>query len=305
MILKTKIVFLGTSAAVPTVERNLPAIAIIWKGEIILFDAGEGVQRQMMKAGLSILKVRKIFITHAHGDHVLGLPGLLHTMAMYNRRESLTIYSPKNVWNLISSTIKYTGHDPLFKVVYGGVGEGIIYENNEYLVRAFRVDHGEIEAYGYVFEEKKPLGKFDVEKALKLGIPKGPLWKLLQEGKNIVLDDGRIICWKEVVKPPKYRTKIVYTGDTRPIEKTIEISKNATILIHDSTFDSAMASEAHDQGHSTAYDAALIAKKAEVKLLILTHISARYKNVKPLIKDSVKVFDKSMVAKDFLSLWIF
>ena len=303
--MKLKITFLGTSAAVPTIKRSLPAIAFQWKGKIMLFDAGEGVQRQMLKSGLSILRVKQIFITHSHGDHVLGVFGLLHTMAMLGRESLLEIYAPRDVIELITSVTKYTGRDPAFKVILKQVHEGIIFEGEDYLIKAFKVDHGTLEAYGYVFEETKALGKFDVKKAEKLGIPKGPLWKMLQEGKDIVLENGRIIRWREVVVPPKHKVKVVYTGDTKPLEKTIEYSKDATVLIHDSTFDYTLSKEAHEQGHSTSLDAALIAKKANVKTLFLTHISARYESEKPLLEKAVEIFKNTYVAQDFMSVWVF
>jgi len=302
---KLKITFLGTSAAIPTIKRSLPAIALKWKGKIILFDAGEGVQRQMVKAGLSILKTKQIFITHSHGDHVLGVFGLLHTMAMLNRQDPLEIYGPKDVIELILSVISRVGHDPPYKVLLKHVHEGTIFEGEDYIVRAFKVEHGQLEAYGYVFEERRALGKFDVKKAEKLGVPKGPLWKMLQEGKDVVLENGKIIKWTDVVTPPKYKVKVVYTGDTKPLEKTVEYSKNAIVLIHDSTFDPTMSREAHEQGHSTSLDAAVIAKKANVKSLFLTHISARYDTEEPLLKGVKDVIENTYVAEDFMSIWIF
>jgi len=300
-----KVVFLGTSAAVPTLERSLPAIAYIWKGEILLFDAGEGVQQQMLKSGLSLLKVKRIFITHNHGDHVIGLLGLLHTMSMYGRSEDLEVYAPKSVWKFLSASIEIIGHDPQYRILFKETKEGELLSTEDYRVSAFRADHGNIEAYGYVFEEKGRPGKFNVKKALELGVPKGPLWKLLQQKKDVVLSNGRIIRWKDVIEEEHYRIKVVYTGDTKPVNSIVKASKNATVLIHDSTFDSSKAKEAHEQGHSTSLDAAVNAAKANVELLVLTHISARYKNPEILLSDAKRVFEKTIVAKDFLTMVLF
>ena len=300
-----KIVFLGTSAAVPTLERSLPAIAYVWKGEILLFDAGEGVQRQMLKAGLSILKVKKVFITHNHGDHVIGLLGLIHTMSMYGRTKDLEIYGPKSVWNFLKESIETIGHDPQYRIVFRSVNEGTIVDEEDYAIKAFKVDHGGIEAYGYVFEEKKRPGKLDVKKLVELGVPQGPLWKMLQEGKDVVLENGRVVKWRDVVKPEHYKIKVVYTGDTKPVKNTIEASKNATVLIHDGTFDSSKSKEAHEQGHSTASDAARIAAEANVDLLVLTHISARYKNPEILLDEAKRIFERTTIAYDFLTIILF
>ncbi len=299
-----KIVFLGTSAAVPTSERSLPAIAYVWKGEILLFDAGECVQRQMLKAGLSILRINKVFITHNHGDHVIGLLGLIHTMSMYGRVKDLEVYGPKSILNFLKESMENIGHDPQYRIVFKSVSEGVVADSKDYVIKAFRVDHGNIEAYGYVFEEKK-LGKLNVKKLVELGVPRGPLWKMLQEGKDIVLENGRIIKWRDVVEPESYRIKVVYTGDTKPMPNIVKVSKNATVLIHDSTFDSSLSREAHEQGHSTAYDAAKTAAEANVDLLVLTHISARYKNSETLLNEAKRIFEKTVVAYDFLTIVLF
>ena len=292
-----KLVFLGTSAAIPTRDRWLPSIALVRNGEILLFDCGEGTQIRLLQNGLSIMKIKAIFITHMHGDHIFGLPGLIQTMNMYNRETPLTIVGPEKLTHFIKSIIELTLYDPGFTIKLVKAGENkIVYETKEYMVKSFTViHHGE--CYGYVFEEKPRPGKFNVEKALKLGIPRGPLWKMLQEGKTIEIN-GRIIRPEDVLGPPRKGRKIVYTGDTKPLDKLIEIAREADVLIHDSTFSSELRDRAVEQGHSTTYDAARIALEAKVKTLILTHFSSRYKDLSKLLEEAREVFPNTITAYD-------
>ncbi len=292
--MKTLIVFLGTSAAVPTKNRGLPAIALKHGADVFLFDVGEGTQYRLIRAGLSPVKVTAVFITHLHGDHVFGLPGLLQSMSMYDRKTPLHIYGPKGLAYFVESSMKATGHKPPFEVSVHEDLNSIVYGNVR--IRLFPVDHGMKESYGYVIEIHKPL-KLDVEKLREIGVPVR-YWSTLQRGRDIEFK-GRTIRARDVLieRPP---VKIVYTGDTRPIMRTVEEAKNAEILIHDSTTADDLAEEAHEEGHSSAGDAGRIAYLAGVKLLVLTHISARYTDTRTLLSDAKRYHSNTIVAEDYM-----
>ena len=298
------VIFLGTSGSTPTPQRSLPAIAIRRKGEIILFDCGEGVQRQMIMAKLSFHRKMKIFITHMHGDHVLGLPGLIQTMSLFDRQRKLEVYGPKGLKefiDVIQKTVQYTLTFPI--EIHEIAKAGIICEEDEYTVFAVEADHV-IPSFAFALIEKPRPGKFYPEKAKKLGIPEGPLWSRLQRGYSVTLPDGRTIKPSEVVGPPRPGRKIVYSGDTRPCINLIRLAENADLLIHDATLDDELAEKAYEDGHSTPSQAAEIARKAGVDRLVLTHISARYKSAEKLLEQAKKVFPNVFVAEDFMKIEI-
>lgn len=299
-----KLLFLGTSAAVPTVRRGHPCIALWWKGEILLFDCGEGAQRQLMSAGLSFEKITGIFITHMHGDHVLGLPGLLMTMALQNRRRPLNLYGPKGLRSFIEFCLPMTSYKLGFPIDIFEIGNGLVHSGKKYKVYSHGVRHS-VESYAYCFKEDDRPGKFNVKKAEELNIKPGPLRSMLVEGKPIKLEDGRIIMPEEVVAPPRPGVKIVYTGDMGNTPGFEEFCMNADILIHEATFDESMSSEADNLQHSTCVDAAKLAAAAGVKKLILTHISSRYSDVSILLEQAKRFFRNVQVAEDFLSIEIF
>lgn len=292
--MKSILVFLGTSAAVPTKRRGLPAIALKHEADLFLFDVGEGTQYKLIRAGLSPVKITAIFITHLHGDHVFGLPGLLQSMSMYDRRKPLHIYGPRGLSYFIKSGVRATGHKPPFEVTVHEDLDSIIYGDVQ--IRRFPVDHSLKESYGYVVEIHKPF-KLDVEKLRRIGLPVR-YWSKLQRGKDIEFE-GKIIKAREVLIERK-PVKIVYTGDTRPLMRTVEEAMNAEILIHDSTTADDLADEAHSEGHSTAGDAGRIARLANVRLLILTHISARYTDSKILLSDARRYHTNTIVAEDYM-----
>ena len=292
------IIFLGTGGSWPTIKRNVTSIAVKRGREVILFDCGEGTQRQFQKSKLSYMQICNVFITHFHGDHFLGLPGLIQTMQLNDREKSLHIYGPNGMKKLASQLFSLGYFRPSYKVVAHEVNDGDVLEFHGYVIRVLRVRHN-VPALAYCLEEKERPGKFDKPKALKLGIPEGPLFSKLQKGQSITLKDGTVITSDMILGSPRKGRKIVISGDTKPYEKMIEFSKNADVLIHEATFDSELEDIAIEYGHTTAFQAAEIAKKAHVERLFLNHISPRYLNHQVLEDDARKVFKNSFVPKDF------
>lgn len=296
------VVFLGTSGSIPTPQRGLPSIAIQREGELILFDCGEGSQRQMIKAEVGFNRKTKVFITHMHGDHVLGLPGLFQTMSLLGRTRKLEIYGPQGIGDFVEAikrTIQFTLTFPM-KII--DVKEaGVVCEEKEYVVRVIWASHL-IPSLAYALIEKPRPGKFNPKKATALGVPQGPMWSDLQSGLTVKLPTGRSVTSNEVVGLPRPGRKIVYTGDTKPSSNFIKFVENADLLIHDSTFDDELSERATRDGHSTASQAAKVAKESNVKRLVLTHISARYKNPIHLVEQARTVFPRVDLAEDFMKI---
>jgi ribonuclease Z len=300
--LSMRIIFLGTSAAVPTLKRSLPATMIQCPTEQWMFDCGENTQRQMMASKTSFHKKTKVFITHLHGDHVLGLPGVLQTMALMDRKEALQVYGPVGIKDFLvccQQTLKFglTYQVEINEIVKPGV----IVESEDYIVEAIKSNHT-TESYTYVFEEKPRPGKFYPKKAQHLGVPKSELWSKLQNGENVTLADGKIVKPEDVMGPMRVGRKIVYTGDTKPYESFVEYAAGADVIIHECTFDDSLAEKAVVDGHSTPSQAAGQAKAAEARLLVLTHISARYPEAGLLLEQAKKVFENTVLAEDLLAL---
>jgi|YelNatPaOPRAMG01_1025707.scaffolds.fasta_scaffold00213_14 ribonuclease Z len=297
-----KVVFLGTAGSVPTSKRSLPAILVKRKGEQLLFDCGEGVQRQMVIAGASFHKDTKVFITHMHGDHVLGLPGLMQTMALHDRTKTLEVYGPPGIGKFIECVRGSVQFGLTFPIEIHEICEaGVICETPEYTVKAVWANHV-IPSLAYALVEKPRPGKFQTEKARALGVPEGPLWGQLQRGKTVKLPNGKTVKPEDVLGPPRLGRKIVYTGDTRPFEGLADFAVNADLLIHDATLGDELAERATEDGHSTPSQAAEIARKAGVKKLVLTHISARYADASVLLEQARRIFENTIVAEDFLTL---
>ena len=293
-----RIIFLGTSGSWPTIKRSAPSLAIKRSGEVILFDCGEGTQRQLQKSNLSYMQISKIFITHFHGDHFLGIPGLVQTMQLNDRELPLHIYGPKGMIKLVNQLLTLGYFSPNYKIISHEVDEGSILDFNDYTISIIRVKHG-VPTIAYCLEEKMRPGKFNKPKALKLGIPEGPLFSKLQRGEEITLENGKKIKPNMVLGPPRKGRKIVISGDTNPIEKMIDFAKNADVLIHEATFDFSFEDISSSYGHSTAKQAANIAKKANVDKLLLNHISPRYLDSNIIQNEAREVFKNSYAVKDF------
>jgi len=296
------VVFLGTAGSIPTPQRGLPAIAIRRKNELLLFDCGEGVQRQMIQAGVGFHRKTKIFVTHMHGDHMLGLPGLFQTMSLLDREKKLEVYGPTGILAFVEA-IRQTVHFTLtFPIEVFEITEaGLVCEERGYGMYASWADHVAPSLAFALIEKPRP-GKFHPEKAKSLGIPEGPLWSKLQHGLAVELSDGRTVRPEDVLGAPRPGRKIVYTGDTRPSQGLVRFAENADLLIHEATFDDELWERAREDGHSTPSQAAETAKKAGAKRLVLTHISARYKDPGPLLERARKIFPSVEVAADFMKI---
>ena len=294
-----RVTFLGTAGAVPTTERNPSAVMLRREGERLLFDAGEGTQRQMMRFGTGF-DVAHVFVTHLHGDHVLGLPGLVQTWDFNDREASLAVHAPAGTRDRIEDLIHATGNRPSYPVRVHQVAPGdVALDRDDYEVRAFETDH-DVRSVGYALVEADRKGRFDREKAEEeLGIPPGPKYGRLHAGESVELDDGRVIHPEQVVGPPRPGRRVVYTGDTRPSEAVVDAAAGTDLLIHDATFADDRADRAARTGHSTAGQAGEIAARAGAKRLALTHFSSRYAgDPSPLARDARAAFDGDLLVPD-------
>jgi ribonuclease Z len=295
---KIKVHFLGTSSSTPTVERSLTSMLINYKGVNYLFDAPENTQQQIMKANASIMKIDNIFITHFHGDHFFGLPGLLATMELSNRTNEINIFVPVGFKKRLDDFIKSTRMKISYRVNLIEAKVGEIFNNRFVSVSSLKLNHS-IETNGYVFKVIDRIGKFNRQKAIKLKIPEGPLYRELQEGKSIKVD-GKKIEAKQVMdyKFKKIGKSIGYLTDTSVIKTFPKFLKDVDVLVHESTYLFEARDMAKARKHSTAEEVALFAKKINAKQLYLVHISTRYKDEKLIEDEAKKKFKKSSCPKE-------
>lgn len=297
-----KLVFLGTAGAQPTVDRGLTCICLEKEAEILMFDAGEGAQLSYLKSGLGWNKKMKIFVTHLHGDHCVGILGLLQTMTMQNRTEPLEIYGPEGIEEFIAANIKVLNFGLSFPVMITSIEEEKVVDEKTYSVFSCKAAHS-VPAYSYLFEEKDKPGRFNTEKAKQLGIPEGKLWNQLQNGHEIKVGD-KTVKPSEVLGEKRPGKKIGISGDTRPTKELEEFFKNCNYLSFDSTFLDELKDKAIETHHSTAKEAATLAKNANVENLILTHFSARYKDESVLVDEAKTIHGSVIGAKDLLEIEI-
>lgn len=294
-----RVTFLGTGGAVPTTRRNTSSVFLRREGERFLFDCGEGTQRQMMRFGTGF-GVSDIFITHLHGDHTLGLPGLLQTMDFNDREADLTIHVPDGTGGRVKRLLDAAAGHQSFPVRIEDVAAGdTVREGDGYEIVAFGTDH-DTRSAGYALVEADRKGRFDRERAEELGVPVGPMFQRLHAGEAVELADGTVVDSEQVVGDPRPGRTIVYTGDTRPRDRTAEVAAGADLLIHDATFATDNADRARRTAHSTAAEAAEIATQADAARLALVHVSSRYAGtVAPLQREARKAFDgKAFVPED-------
>jgi ribonuclease Z len=296
-----QVIFLGTGGSIPTPKRGLSAIAVQRQNELLMFDCGEGTQRQMIQAGVGFHRRAKLFVTHMHGDHVLGLPGLLQTMSLLGRQKKLEIYGPKGIEAFVDAINQTVRFSLIFPLQVTEAEAGLVCEEKEYSVYAAQSNHLD-NSLAYALVEKPRPGRFNTEKAKKQEVPEGPLWSKLQQGLQVTLPNGRIMTPEMVLGPPRPGRKIVYSGDTGQSKNLVKLAEKADLLIHEATFEDELAERAKEDGHSTPGMAAETAKKAEVGRLVLTHISARYKDTSLLLEQARKVFIDTDVAEDFMRL---
>ncbi len=302
-----QITFLGTSSGVPTRSRNVSSVALRLpqRAEIWLFDCGEGTQHQLLRSDLKTSQIRRIFITHMHGDHLFGLIGLLASCGLAGNSSRIDIYGPPGLEGYLQAQGRYSQTHFSYPVRVHTVQPGIIYEDEEFVVSCRPLKHRIID-FGYRVSEKDRTGHFDVEKAIASGVPAGPLYGLLKRGEQITLPDGRHLKGTDFCGPPEVGRKLAYCTDTIYCEAAVELAQDADVLIHEATFAHEDAELAYQRSHSTSTMAAQVALQAAAMRLFLTHFSPRYApgnslQLSDLLQSAQAIFPHTELARDFLS----
>jgi len=284
----------------PTKQRNPSSVLLEINGKLLMFDCGEGTQRQMRTLNLPLSKLQAIFITHWHGDHVLGLPGIIQSLGADGFHSTLHVYGPAGFEDHFQAIMRCCVFERVFPVEYHGVTRGQVCQTEEYMVAAEQMLHT-VSCLGYKFVEKDRR-RLHIDKIRKWGVPHGPLLGKLQKGEDIIFK-GKNITSKQATYPVKGK-KIAILLDTAPNKAAIRLAQNADVLVCEATFDHTLMQKAHQYAHMTSTDAAEIAKSAKVKKLVLTHFSPRYKNVKMLKDEAQKTFKSVVMASDLMQLEI-
>lgn len=297
-----RLTFLGTSAAMPTLHRNVSGLAVKADSDLLLFDCGEGSQRQMIRFGTGFA-VDAVFFTHFHADHYLGIIGFLRTLGMGGREQPLTLYGPPSARKVLDAAIHLGVERLAFPVEVQELRGGEVIKRKGYGVRAVRVDH-RVNALGYALEEDVRPGRFDPEAAKKLGVPSGPDFGRLQKGQAITLADGREVKPEQVLGAARAGRRVVISGDTRPCPQVVEASRGADVLVHEATFSDDEQTRALETRHSTAREAGKVAAEAKARRLVLTHLSSRHDvDPRPLVEQARQEFPGPIdVAFDGFSL---
>lgn len=298
-----KLVFLGTGAGMPSKGRNVTSIALQLleeRGATWLFDCGEATQHQILHTSIRPRRIEKIFITHCHGDHIFGLPGLLSSRTFLGGEDLLTIYGPKGLKDYVETSFKISGTYLKYPIHYVETTEGIVFEDDQFIVQAVELEHG-IQSFGYQIIEKDLPGELNVEELKKIGVKPGPVYKFLKEGKTVTLEDGRALNGKDFIGPSKKGRRIAIAGDTRITDKSNLLARGMDVLVHESTFADDETAHAYDYFHTTSTQIATVAKCEKIKTLYLTHISARYQGEasKKLLDEAREIFDHTYIANDF------
>jgi ribonuclease Z len=290
------VVFLGTSGSTPTAKRGLAATLVRRGGERLLFDCGEGTQRQLLRSDVGLVELEEIFLTHFHADHYLGLPGLLKTYALRGRELPLTLYGPAGLRELLGTLRRIFGR-LTYPVEAVELEPGARLERPEHRLEAFAVHHG-VSAIGYALVEEPRPGRFDVAAADALGVPDGPQRGVLPGGEAVTLDDGTVVVPEPVLGPERPGRKVVLAGDTAPAASVVDAAEGADLLVHEATFLADERERARETLHSTAGEAALVAREAGVDLLALVHVSTRYFGHQ-VVEEACQLFPETVVPRDF------
>ncbi|MEC5187508.1 ribonuclease Z [Geobacillus thermodenitrificans] len=303
-----ELLFLGTGAGVPAKERNVSSIALQLleeRGATWLFDCGEATQHQILHTAIRPRRIEHIFITHLHGDHLFGLPGLLGSRSFQSGETPLTVFGPKGIRQFVETALTVSGTRLRYELNIAEIDEGVIFDDERFSVTAKRLDHG-MPSYGFRVAEKDLPGPLLVDRLKALGVRPGPIYQQIKQGKTVVLEDGTVLDGREFVGPPQKGRIVAVLGDTRFCEAAIELAHEADVVIHEATFAAAEQRLARDYFHSTTTDAAEVAKRAGAQRLILTHISSRYQGeaALKLLEEARRVFPNTELAADFASFSI-
>ncbi len=299
-----ELIFLGTSAGVPTRSRNVTAILLDLqhptRAGLWLFDCGEGTQHQLLRTAWHPGKLDKIFITHLHGDHLFGLPGLLCSRSMAGIAHPLTIYGPTGIAEFVETTLRLSGSWTDYPLEVVEIGEGLVFEDECYRVTARRLNHP-VECYGYRIEEHDRPGALDAAALIADGVRPGPLFQRLKQGETVTLEDGRVVNGRDYLSPPQAGKKLAIFGDTSPCPSALLLAQGVDVAVHEATLEVAMEEKANGRGHSSTRQAAQLARDAGVGKLIVTHVSSRYdaRGGESLLAECRAVFDNCILAEDF------
>lgn len=305
-----ELTFLGTGSALPTTHRNLPGLALKLPGrrEVWLFDCGEGTQHRLMASGVRSSQIRRIFVSHLHGDHVYGLPGLLGSLSLQGSLRRLDLYGPQGLAELVETTSRISETAYGFELAVTPLTPGPLYRDSRFVLSCRLLDHG-TPSYGFRIEESAQPGRFHPGRAASLGIPPGPLYGRLKAGEEVELPDGRRILGQDLCDPPTPGRVVAIAGDTLPCSAAVELARGADLLVHEATFGAAHRELAPLRGHSTAAQAAEIARQAGARRLVLTHFSARYQqaegpSVEDLVREARAIFPATDAAHDLMTVTV-
>lgn len=298
--------FLGTGAGKPSLRRNVASIALRLPappGDVWLFDCGEGTQHQLLASPFSLRNITRVFITHLHGDHVFGLPGLLASRSFSAKDVPLALYGPPGIRRYIDTALDLSSTRLSYPLEIQELTPGTELQIDAWQVKIGLVEHG-LPSYGYRLEEPDSPGRLDAERLQRLNVRPGPIYGRLKDGETVTLDDGRVLHGPDFVGPPRRGRHVVIVGDTRYSEASIELARNADLLVHEATFAGNLEERAYEFFHSTTLQAAQVAKLANVKALVLTHFSSRYtpQTYQKLLAEAQSVFSNTHLAEDHFSL---
>lgn len=300
-----ELTFLGTSAGVPTRTRNMTSIVLNLQqptaAEMWLFDCGEGTQHQFLDTPYHPGKLNKIFITHLHGDHLFGLPGLLCSRSMQGNSLPLTLYGPTGLKEFVETALRLSGSWTDYPLTIVEVGPGLVFDEGGYRVSAFALNHP-VECYGYRIEEHARPGTLDAARLVADGVPPGPLFQRLKQGETVELEDGRLIDGSQYLGPATPGKKLAIFGDTAPCDAALELARGVDLMVHETTLEQAMAEKANSRGHSSSQQAAALARDAGVRMFIATHFSSRYdaEGCQRLLTECRELFPRTLLAEDFM-----